>query len=215
MGMGLARRTFRLLTVIIALGANALIAVLKSIVAVFTGSASMVAEAAHSWADTGNEIFLMIAERRSARKPDERHPFGYGREAYLWSMLAAFGLFAVGSAVSIAHGIQSLGQTDDTDNYVWAYAVLGVSFVLEGISFFRARGEARKAARDLEVTPKDFLMARRTPLCAPSMPRTRQPSLASFSLPVVLRCTRSLAMPSSTPSDPFSSESCWASLPFG
>ncbi len=152
-----------MLTVIIALGANALIAVLKSIVAVFTGSASMVAEAAHSWADTGNEIFLMIAERRSARKPDDRHPFGYGREAYLWSMLAAFGLFAVGSAVSIAHGVQSLGQPDDTANYGWAYAVLAASFVLEGISFLRARGEARKAAGDLHVKPKDFLVETSNP----------------------------------------------------
>ncbi len=146
-----------MLTVIIALGVNALIAVLKSIVAIVTGSASMVAEAAHSWADTGNEIFLAIAERRSGRKPDGSHPFGYGREAYLWSMIAAFGLFAVGSAVSIAHGIQSLNQPDDTANYGWAYAVLGASFVLEGVSFLRARGEAHKAARDLDVKPLAFL----------------------------------------------------------
>lgn len=147
-----------MLTVIIALGANALIAVLKTIVAVFTGSASMVAEAAHSWADTGNEIFLLIAERKSSREPDGAHPFGHGREAYLWSMLAAFGLFAVGSAVSIAHGLQSLGEPDITASYGWAYAVLGVSFVLEGISFLRARREAHRAAADRDVRPRDFLM---------------------------------------------------------
>lgn len=152
-----------MLTVIVALTANAVIAVLKTIVAAITGSASMVAEAAHSWADTGNEIFLMIAERRSAKSPDRTHPFGYGREAYVWSMIAAFGLFAVGSALSISHGIRSLGQPDEGGDYVWAYAVLAVAFLLEGTSFLQARRQTRAAARALEVDPLKYLAATSNP----------------------------------------------------
>ena len=68
------------LTVVIAFAANLLIAVAKTAAAVMTGAASMLAEAAHSWADTGNEIFLLIAQRRAAREPDAAHPLGYGRE---------------------------------------------------------------------------------------------------------------------------------------
>lgn len=146
-----------MLTVIIALAANTTLAVLKSIVAVLTGSASMVAEAAHSWADAGNEVFLVIAERRAEKPADREHPLGFGREAYVWSMIAAFGLFGVGAAVSVWHGITSLTAEEAEADYRWAYAVLGAAFVLESISFFQARREVRRGARKAAVSRVTFL----------------------------------------------------------
>ncbi len=146
-----------MLTVLIALAMNTLIALAKSVVAGITGSASMVAEAAHSWADAGNEIFLVIAERRAAQKRDATHPFGYGREAYVWSMFAAFGLFGAGAVVSVWHGISVLGHEEPETSYGWAYAVLAIAFVLESVSFVQATRQTRSEARARGLRPLAFI----------------------------------------------------------
>lgn len=134
------------LTVVIAFVANLAIAIAKTGAAMLTGSASLVAEAAHSWADTGNEVLLLIAERRSHRVRDTRHPQGYGKEAYIWSMFAGFGLFAVGAAVSIQHGISELISPEPATDYPVAYAVLAIAALLEGVSLLRSYQQARKGA---------------------------------------------------------------------
>src|SRR6187200_1171010 len=125
-------------TVLVAFAANALVAIAKTIAAVVTGSASLFAEAAHSWADTGNEVFLLVANRRARRPPDRMHPLGHGREAYVWALLAAVGLFVAGAAVSVTRGVQELFTPEPATDFVVGYAVLAVSFVLEGISFLRS-----------------------------------------------------------------------------
>jgi cation diffusion facilitator family transporter len=147
-----------LLTVLVAFVANLLIAIAKSVAAGITSSASMLAEAAHSWADAGNEIFLLIADRRSDRGRDSRHPMGFGREAYVWSMFAAFGLFTAGAVVSIWHGIQQLIKPEEASNYLVAYIILAISFVLEGISFIQAMTQARRLAEERSRSVSDLVL---------------------------------------------------------
>jgi cation diffusion facilitator family transporter len=150
-------------TVIIAFTVNALVAVAKSAAAVLTGSASMLAEAAHSWADTGNEVFLVIAERRSARPSDPRHPQGHGKEAYVWSLFAAFGLFTVGSVVSIIHGVQELFTPEPASDFFIAYIVLALSAILEAISFRQAYRQANSRANELGTGTLAHVLATSNP----------------------------------------------------
>lgn len=139
------------LTVVVAFGANLVVALAKSFAAVASGSASMTAEAAHSWADTGNEVFLLIANRRSVRDADERRPLGYGREAYVWSLLAAVGLFVVGAAVSIWRGVTELLHGESgAEDYRLAYLVLAVAFLLEGTSLLQSLRQLRRDAKRYE-----------------------------------------------------------------
>lgn len=146
------------MTVLIAFLANVLVATAKTVAAILTSSASMVAEAAHSWADAGNEVFLLIADRRGARVKDVRHPLGYGRSAFVWSLIAAFGIFTAGSIVSIMHGIQELGETGPVESPLIAYAVLGIAFVLEGASFTQALIRSRRLARERGSSTWDFVL---------------------------------------------------------
>jgi cation diffusion facilitator family transporter len=139
------------LTVMVAFGANLVVALAKSFAAVVSGSASMTAEAAHSWADTGNEVFLLVANRRSVHERDDRRPLGYGREAYVWSLLAAVGLFVVGAAVSIWRGVTELLHGGDAaEDYRLAYLVLAIAFVLEGTSLLQSLRQLRRDARTYE-----------------------------------------------------------------
>ena len=135
---------------LVAFAANLLVAVAKTVAATVTGSASILAEAAHSWADTGNEVFLLVANRRSRRPSDDAHPLGYGREAYVWALLAALGLFVAGAVLSVTHGVQELVRPEPATNFVVGYAVLAVSFVLEGVSFLRSIRQAKPGAQLME-----------------------------------------------------------------
>ncbi len=152
-----------LTTVLVAFGANILIALAKSAAAVVTGSASMVAEAVHSWADAGNEVFLLVADRRSHRAPDPAHPLGHGREAYVWSLFAALGLFVAGAAVSVTHGVQELIHPQPAERFAVGYAVLAVSFVLEGVSFLRSVRQAKPEAESMQRDLIEHVMATSDP----------------------------------------------------
>ena len=146
-----------LFTVLVALAANGALAVAKSVAAAFTGSAAMVAEAAHSWSDTGNEVFLLVAERRGSRPRDDAHPRGYGRATYIWSLVAAFGLFSAGAVVSVWHGVTELFSAPGPASFTANYLVLGLAFVFEGTSFLQASRQVRGKATRFGVEPLRFV----------------------------------------------------------
>lgn len=127
-----------------AIASNLIIAVVKYIVAFITGSSAMLSEGIHSTADTGNELLLLLGMHQSRQPPDKRHPFGYGQELYFWSLIVAIILFGIGGGMSIYEGITHLVHPSELRNPVWNYVVLGISFVVEGVSMVIAVREFLK-----------------------------------------------------------------------
>ncbi|HEX3004687.1 MAG TPA: cation diffusion facilitator family transporter [Angustibacter sp.] len=141
-------------TVIIALLANAGIAVAKGVAAVVSGSASMAAETGHSVADTANELLLLVALKRSQQPADRRRPFGYGAERFFWSFVAAVSIFVSGAVFAGIEGLrQLLGGGEESGGLLLSSIVLGIGFLLEGISWLRAvkgiRGQMREERKGL------------------------------------------------------------------
>ncbi|WP_432417573.1 cation diffusion facilitator family transporter [Actinoplanes solisilvae] len=144
-------------TVIIAGLANLVIAVAKLLAGLVSGSAAVVSESVHSLADTVTEVFLFVALRRGSRPADEEHPFGYGKESFVWAFIAAVFTFVGGAGFSIYHGIETIIDPRHTGDYLWSYVVLAVSFVAEGTSFLRARRQVEGASRKWGISPFRFL----------------------------------------------------------
>ena len=120
-----------MLAVLGALFANGLITILKFAAAVMTGSSGMMAEALHSFADTTNQVFLLLGLRFYRRPASDKHPFGYGKERFFWSFIAAIFIFGVGATYAIYEGVVKLSHPHPPENLKWAYWVLAISFVLE------------------------------------------------------------------------------------
>jgi cation diffusion facilitator family transporter len=135
-----------MLAVLGALFANGVIAILKFIAAVITGSSGMMAEALHSVADTTNQVFLLLGLRFYKRPASERHPFGYGKERFFWSFIAAIFIFGVGATYAIYEGVAKLRHPHAPENLEWAYWVLAISFILEtgsiGLAIYQEVKEA-------------------------------------------------------------------------
>ena len=128
---------------------NVLICVIKTAVAFVTGSVGLRAEAIHSAADSINQTLLMHGDRRSKKKADALHPFGYGKEQYFWSFVVAMLLFTGGSVYSLYEGIHKILHKSQPE-YLWlGLIVLGVSFVIEGNSWWVARKEIGGTTSDL------------------------------------------------------------------
>ena len=146
------------MAVVVAFLANIAVAIAKTVAAVLTGSASLVAEALHSWADAGNEVFLLIAERSGRRMRDRSHPLGYGRDVYFWSLFAAFGLFTVGAVLSVATGVQELLDPEPVTDYLVGYVVLAVAAVLESVSLTQSLRQVRRDSAAVDREAVDYVL---------------------------------------------------------
>src|ERR1700742_73215 len=144
-------------SVLAALAANTAIAIAKGIAAALTGSAALLAETLHTVADTGNEVLLWIAVRRSGRPADPTHPLGYGPERYYWALLAAVGMFVVGGAVSIWEGIRALINPPELEAFWVGVSVLVIALVLDGSSRLVAIRTLNRQAARLGVTRRVLL----------------------------------------------------------
>jgi cation diffusion facilitator family transporter len=152
-----------MLAVLGALFANGVITVLKFAAAVITGSSGMMAEALHSLADTTNQVFLLLGLRFYKRPASEKHPFGYGKERFFWSFIAAIFIFGVGATYALYEGYQKLRNPHAPENLAWAYWVLGISFVLETGSIALAIWQEVKEAHHEGLTFKEYLRESKDP----------------------------------------------------
>ncbi len=140
------------LAVFAAIAANAALAVMKFVGAAATGSSAMLSEGIHSLVDTGDGLLLLVGMHLAQRPPDERHPFGYGKELYFWSLIVAVLIFGVGGGVSIYEGILRFVDPRPIEDAGWSYAILAGAALFEGTSlaiavrqFRRSIGSARRS----------------------------------------------------------------------
>lgn len=131
--------------VIAALLANVGIALSKFVAFAFTGSSSMLSEAIHSVADSGNQVLLLVGNKRSKKAADAQHQFGYGRRRYVYGFIVSIVLFLVGGLFSLYEGFHKFQHPEDLSDAWIAFLVLGVAIVLEGLSFRTAVREANRA----------------------------------------------------------------------
>lgn len=127
-----------------ALTANVLIATTKFISGSITQSTAMISEGVHSLVDTINQLLLLLGIRQSKKPPDEKRPFGYGKELYFWSFIVSMLIFGLGGGISIYQGITHLQHPHHMERPLWNYIVLASSFVFEGTSFIVAAREFNK-----------------------------------------------------------------------
>jgi cation diffusion facilitator family transporter len=139
---------------VVALLANLGVAIAKVVAAAITRSTAMTAEASHACADVGNQVLLLVAQRRSGRPVDEDRPFGNGREVYFWALLASVVVFVAGAVFSVREGITELLHPVALESFNIVYIVLAVSVVLDTVSLLQSAAQLR---RDARVQQRGFL----------------------------------------------------------
>ncbi|KUN06728.1 cation diffusion facilitator family transporter [Streptomyces yokosukanensis] len=130
--------------IVAALGANLAIAVSKFVAFAFSGSSSMLAEGVHSLADSGNQFLLLIGGKKAQREATPQHPFGYGRERFIYAFLVSIVLFSIGGMFAVYEGYEKISHPHELENWYWPVGVLVFAVVAEGFSFRTAIKESNE-----------------------------------------------------------------------
>jgi cation diffusion facilitator family transporter len=149
--------------VLIALAANAFVMIAKLVGGLISGSAAMLAEAAHSLADTTNQGFLLVSISLAAREPTPDQPFGYGRVRFVWTFIAAIAMFLAGALFAIGYGVYELSSAEKSTGYVAAFATLGIAVAAEGASWLRAVRQTRAEASSAKLPLLRYVRESRDP----------------------------------------------------
>jgi cation diffusion facilitator family transporter len=149
--------------VLVALSGNLAIAVTKFGAFALTRSTAVLTEALHSLVDTADQLLLLVGQRRAARAPNPRHPFGYGMETYFWSFTVALMIFLAGGVAAVWQGVGRILAPEPISRPAISFAVLGASALFEGLSFRTAYREYRSIVRGREVRLVSFLKGSKDP----------------------------------------------------
>jgi cation diffusion facilitator family transporter len=151
-------------TVVVALAANLIIATAKLIAGMASRSTGMLAEAAHSAADSINEVLLGISLHRASRPADATHPLGHARERFLWAFMAAIASFLIGGCFSIFMAVRELEHRHPVEGTIAAWIVLGVAFLADGASLLQSIRQARRQATEFGLTFWSYLVRSSDPV---------------------------------------------------
>jgi cation diffusion facilitator family transporter len=149
--------------VLAAMGGNLAITVTKFAAFAVSGSTAMLTEGIHSAVDTGDQLLLLIGQRRAARAPDDSHPFGYGMETYFWSFIVALMVFLAGGVVAIWEGAEKILHPSPVSRPLISLGVLAASALFEGLSFRTAYREYRRIVRGRDIRLLAFLRGSKDP----------------------------------------------------
>lgn len=149
--------------VLAALAGNVAIAIAKFAAFAISGSSAMLTEAIHSLVDTGDQILLLVGQKRAARTADDSHPLGYGGEAYFWSFIVALMVFLLGGALSIGAGVRHILHPGDLGDPWLNYAVLAAAALFDALSFVVGYREFKRMVRGRKISLFRFIQISKDP----------------------------------------------------
>jgi cation diffusion facilitator family transporter len=200
-------------TVVIALVANVAIAIAKLIAGLTSASTGMLAEAAHSTADSINEVLLAISLRRDRKPPDATHPLGHGRERFLWAFMAAIASFLIGGCLSIGMAVRELELRHPMKGVTASAIVLAIAFIADGLSWLQSIRQARSQAREYGLPLWRYIRRASDPIVRAIVFEDSGALVGSSSPPPVSPSASGWGATSPTRSPRCSSASSWPSPP--